>query len=830
VPPDDFVHSSLRKLEALSLIQAKVKADGDLRYSIHPVIQMWGRVRLGDKKAQKMWSRKTVQLVDQAWKAIDGQESDFPSRIAPHLLEIVQSARVYGTAFPYTCIGLGSPQYPISRCGRTLQVLDTQNLTLGEINNDLAGWLVWISWILEEGWHRSQQFFLGHDCSGNDYLFLWCVYKFGELYQISGEWGDAYNLYYFIFQELLERYPDTHPRPLEVVGDMAWASLRRFLDNNEDDDDALQGIYDLYSWLLVARAKTLGKKHPATMGALMGQASVMMVKGDYSGALPLLRNAYDTRLKAKGPKDRLTKNAKAALLEALEAQRLWAEASLLRDSPDGAEVDITSTLDFADSLRHFLFNQEALKRYERGLGADVVQASLSRMAPGSATMVRANSSRLFHEAYWWRRNASRDPVGLRMAELRENEERLQEFYLSQKELVSSIYLPEQRAEDSLHLANEHFVNQRWKEALFWYQELVEGGTGNAQTLWSPFHYRNIAEVWQNLQQPAEAIRWYQYGLYITEDNGLHDELQWKNHERVAQILWDERDLNGAMEHFCRAMDLSRYDSDTTAWEGFNLSTISKLALELQDSHQYFDASILLRQYLKMQRRRLEVRPSQMGCEVAWAHEILAQHLIFMDREDLAVVELHKGLILVELFYGEDVFAASQLVSKLATIALGQENRLHNGICLNGFTPENSLKYYQRLIKWSYRSDDWSYDLYRHMMELGNLFESYELCEQANSIFLEALRWSSRLHDSSGLHDSGYYTLCHKYATFLLMHFGYTEEVEEWYDLAFSGPLNLSQEQVTGWSEWREQAKNSSLCSENDLRKYFSHFTCSFSSL
>ncbi|KAF3807885.1 hypothetical protein GCG54_00007621 [Colletotrichum gloeosporioides] len=271
------VLDSLSLLRSFSLLQYDPHKN---RYSIHPLIHLWARLRLGTEEHEAMLQQALSILHNY------GNPQEYLQH-ERHLFNILSKTESHSCeSSPEEVVGLMSVE-PYNNEPPIFSFLD-----------HLTGWTLWLrAYCNEAAWFIFEAIF----GQSNRRLYDWeIIHRLAS----GGRHTDALS---WALCNGMKVFPPKHPRILEIVGNYAFSMIENPW-NHERREDALRW----YTWLLSARFLVLGPMHPATAGAYLGLG---MSHDNCTIAIRSSTTAFDIRYAILGKDDFLTQNADRALNE-----------------------------------------------------------------------------------------------------------------------------------------------------------------------------------------------------------------------------------------------------------------------------------------------------------------------------------------------------------------------------------------------------------------------------------------------------------------------------------------------------------------------------------
>ncbi|KAE8336173.1 hypothetical protein BDV24DRAFT_178668 [Aspergillus arachidicola] len=170
--------------------------------------------------------------------------------------------------------------------------------TLSVVYAITEGWLLWV-------WAAILDIKL---------IFLSMLYE--EEQAENDIWWLAYKLT-IQFAEARRVLHPKHPRALYIAGDIAWIVLLQ---------GRIQESRKWYEWVLTSRQRVQGQQHYATLGAVMGIATILDKDGSHDEALQLRIKAYEGRAARLGIENSLTLNSAYAIGRQLSDEGKYVDA------------------------------------------------------------------------------------------------------------------------------------------------------------------------------------------------------------------------------------------------------------------------------------------------------------------------------------------------------------------------------------------------------------------------------------------------------------------------------------------------------------------------
>ncbi|KAE8158938.1 hypothetical protein BDV40DRAFT_307408 [Aspergillus tamarii] len=160
------------------------------------------------------------------------------------------------------------------------------------------GWLLWMrATILEI---RLSFLLTFYEVEQVETDIWWVAYKLTVILRDHTLHKHTEQPFRWQFAEARRALHPKHPRALSIAGDIAWILLLQ---------DRIQESRKWYEWVLLSRQRVQGPQHYATLGAVMGIASILERDGSHHEALDLRIMAYEGRAARLGTENPLTLNS-----------------------------------------------------------------------------------------------------------------------------------------------------------------------------------------------------------------------------------------------------------------------------------------------------------------------------------------------------------------------------------------------------------------------------------------------------------------------------------------------------------------------------------------
>ena len=156
------------------------------------------------------------------------------------------------------------------------------------------GMYLWLSGLVRDLNVFVRERFLHYDSQ----TLIWqTLYELRYIYRNQGFYDKEEILNRIALSRAWMELPKMHPLALPIVGDLAYSLLRQ---------KRLSESMEWYQWVLWARTIVLGRRHPATTGAVNGVGLVLEAEGKFGEALSRFVDAYRGRERRLGPFDKMT--------------------------------------------------------------------------------------------------------------------------------------------------------------------------------------------------------------------------------------------------------------------------------------------------------------------------------------------------------------------------------------------------------------------------------------------------------------------------------------------------------------------------------------------
>jgi len=248
---------------------------------MHPLIHLWARSRL-DVKGQHYASLNATLMVYRSYNFHQTRDMNQAHLLEPHLLALSGHLKVL-----WGCEGEDSSFIQPGGCTSHSWV----------ILRTICGWWFWFTSIAEEA--KKTLSYLRNTPT-------WALQTWEMLYRLRQEISSKSareELLRTVLCRMAQELPISDPRVLAAIGDYAFVLYQ--IGN-------LTQSRELYVWLHSTRSIVLGRRHPATMGALMG---IGFTAPSCPEAFRDLQKATEIRMAVLGANDTLTKNANAHFQE-----------------------------------------------------------------------------------------------------------------------------------------------------------------------------------------------------------------------------------------------------------------------------------------------------------------------------------------------------------------------------------------------------------------------------------------------------------------------------------------------------------------------------------
>ncbi|PIG81916.1 eukaryotic translation initiation factor 3 subunit [Aspergillus arachidicola] len=506
IPLQDLMHI----LSSYSLARFSATMDA---ITIHPLIHYWAQQRLPLERKRR-FSEEALRLIARALRLTEQSYSAqeyalFESRVSSHLHAALKNVQNLPGS-----LELGNSYDPPSDISLPH--------TLSVVYAITEGWLLWV-WaaILD-----IKLFFLSmlyeEEQAEND--IWWLAYKLTIVLSRHTLHKNTEQLFRWQFAEARRVLHPKHPRALYIAGDIAWLVLLQ---------GRIQESRKWYEWVLTSRQRVQGQQHCATLGAVMGIATILDEDGSHDEALQLRIKAYEGRAARLGIENPLTLSSAYAIGRQLSNEGKYEDAVkwfqlvfYARNATLGP--DHAHTLESACLISHSLllldqhsealeWDQIAWKERNKTLGPDHTSTLQSAHIIGCVLSLldRYSEALAWTQVAWKERNKTLGP---------DHEDTLQ----SARNIGYVLSL--------LH---------RYSEALEWHQIAWSGrnktlGPDHEDTLVSS---HNIGESYKALGQYDEAMEWLNLTLQGSQRKLGMDHEETKRTMRSIEILKQIRDRN-----------------------------------------------------------------------------------------------------------------------------------------------------------------------------------------------------------------------------------------------------------------------------------------------
>lgn len=261
------------------------------KYSMHPLVHIWARMRLSLDDQRKVYRESLLMLFEHLQQPT-GPRKD----LRPHVRQLYRFSQDTDP-----CLFIGGQRIPQAPLIQSDPSPSFALAGLGRFLSRIVGW----SWRLRGEITSVIRYvcrrYCGPACMGNWELLY-------EMQHIP-EGQDTVDLVAWVLCQARRSLPLKHPRVLEIVGNHGNALMEAKMT------DGPAGSLAWYRWLLEARSQVLGPSHPATSGAMLGMGLSLIKQNRTScdDGLDYILRAFNIRKTVLGLDDTLTKNALSAL-------------------------------------------------------------------------------------------------------------------------------------------------------------------------------------------------------------------------------------------------------------------------------------------------------------------------------------------------------------------------------------------------------------------------------------------------------------------------------------------------------------------------------------